>query len=508
MNYQQGIPREQISMMSLQCLIASDHPVRVIDIYVQQLDLAMLGFSKTTLSKEGRPPYNAKDLLKLYYYGYINKIRSSRKLQAECIRNVEIWWLINQLTPGYHTIADFRKDNAAALKKAFKMFISFLRGEELLDGKTIAVDGTKIRAQNNRKNIFNDQKLLKSLSYIDSKAEEYIKELEACDRQEDKEHAELRKKDVTKKLEELKERKKSYKELQDKLTQSGDKQISLSDPDSRLLPLKDGITDVCYNVEAVADDKHSLIVEFETINTGDQGQLCPMATEAMKALGVEDITALADKGYHTGKDLNACKENQITTIVAYPEKNNKNIDPAYQTARFVYNHEEDNYTCPAGAVLNTNGNVYEKSKKGQAGYLIKKYQTSHCSTCPFKSLCTKSAGRIIERSQYQDVVDENNRRVSQNPALYKKRQQMIEHPFGTIKRSWGYTYTLMKGIKKVNGEIAIIFTMYNIRRAMSILGVSELISRLKQWKPTYQPVKSGFLSNFFHYRRLIIHMAA
>lgn len=202
----------------------------------------------------------------------------------------------------------------------------------------------------------------------------------------------------------------------------------------------------------------------------------------MQALGVEEITILADKGYHTGKDLQDCKDKHITTIVAYPQRNNKNIDPAYQTNQFIYNNEQDYYTCPQGALLTTNGKEYLKSNKGWASYLVKKYQTVKCKACPFKQLCTTSTARIIERSEYQDVVNENNRRLDQNAALYKKRQQIIEHPFGTIKRSWGYTYTLVKGIKKVNGEMAIIFTMYNLRRAMSILGIKELTERLKQSK--------------------------
>ena len=508
MNYKQGIAREQISMMSPECFISMDNPVRVIDAFVEQLDLVKLGFTKTMLSKEGRPPYEARYLLKLYYYGYLNKIRSSRKLEAECFRNVELWWLIYQLNPGYHTIADFRKDNAIALKRAFKMFVGFLKGEDVFDGKVIAVDGTKLRAQNNKKNNFNEAKFKKSLEHIEIKVEEYIKELDQCDAQEDNQAAELKKRDVTKKLEELKERKEYYKELQDTMVKSGEKQISMSDPDSRCLPLNDHITNVCYNVQAVADNKHSLIVDFETINTTDQGQLCPMATNAMQTLGIQEITALADKGYHTGKDLEDCKEAHIDTVVAYPERNNKNIDPAYQTSEFVYNKEEDCYTCPQGAILTTTGNEYTKAKKARSSYLVKKYVTDQCLTCVARYLCTRAKSREIERSEYQDVVDENNKRTDDNQPLYRTRQQIIEHPFGTIKRSWGYTYTLLKGIKKVNGEMSIIFTMYNIRRAMSILGVSELISRLKQWKPAYNDQQQAILRSFNLYQRIRFVTAA
>lgn len=494
--------------MSPEGFIGSDNPVRVIDIFVEQLDLVELGFTKTKLRKEGCPPFEARHLLKLSYYGYINRIRSSRKLEAECLRNVELWWLIYQLTPGYHTIADFRRDNAAAFKKAFKQFVAFLKGEDLVDGKALTVDGTKIRAQNNKKNNFNEKKFARSQEYIDSKVEEYIKEIEECDAQEDKQTSDLKKKDVAKKLEELKERKAHYTELRKIMDKSGEKQISMSDPDSRSLPLNDVVTAVCYNPQVVADNKNSLIVDFDTINTGDQGQLYSMTSKAMETLGVKETTVLADKGYHVAKDLHDCREAAITTVVAYPEKNNKSIDPAYQTSQFDYNKEDKTYTCPQGAVLTTNDKSYDKVKTGRTTYSVQKYVTGQCLACVARLLCTKAKSREIERSEYQNVVDENNKRVDENMPLYKTRQQIIEHPFGTIKRSWGYTYTLLKGIKKVNGEMAIIFTMYNIRRAMSILGVKRLMERLKQWKNALKATQTNILKSFAIYHPVRIAIAA
>lgn len=493
MNFKQGISREQISMLCPDALIGKDNPVRVIDAFVEQLDLVKLGFTKTKLSKEGRAPYEAKHLLKLFYYGYINKIRSARKLEAECVRNVELWWLLYQLTPAYHTIADFRKDNADAFKKAFKEFIAFLRGEELFDGEVVAADGTKMRAQNNKKNNFNEGKFAKSQEYIELKAAEYIKELDDCDALEDKQACELKKKDVAKKLEDLEERKKHYTALEAEMVASGEKQISMSDPESRSLPLNDVVTAVCFNVQAVADSKHSFVLAYDTVNTTDQGQLCPMAVKAMEALEVKEITVLADKGYHTGKDLQDCKDAHITTIVPPAEKTNKNADPAYQPSAFVYDKEQDAYTCPQGALLTTNGNEYEKAKKGRASYTVQKYVTGQCLTCTAKTLCTKGKRKEIERSEYQDVVDENNKRTEENKLLYKKRPLIIEHIFGTIKRGWGYTYTLLKGIKKVNTEMSIIFTVYNIRRAMSILGVEELINKLKARKSAGKAQKQVIL---------------
>lgn len=497
MSSNKRIAREQLSMITVESLVAADNPVRVIDLFVQMLPLQQIGFKKTKANLEGRPPYEAKDLLKLFLYGYLNRIRSSRKLEAECVRNVELWWLIYQLTPRYHTIADFRKDNTKPLNEVFKKFNAFLRGEDVFGGEVEAADGTKLRAQNNKKNTFNESKLASSIGYIEDKSEQYLKELEECDALEDKQEAELKKKDVSKKIDELNERKKAYEQLQEKLNESEDKQISLVDEDSRSLPLKDGVTDVCYNIQVVADSKHNLVAEFATTNTTDQGQLCDITSKAMEALGVEEITVLADKGYHTGKDLQECKEKKITTIVAYPERHNKNIDEAYQTDKFIYNHEQDCYTCPQGATLTTTGKEYEKSRKGRSSYTVKRYETKQCSSCPFKKLCTKSGNRVIERSQYQDVINENNRRVDANKGLYKTRQQIVEPIFGTVKRNLGYTYTLMKGREKVNAEMAIIFTVYNIRRAMSIFGVKELIERLKQWKPDEKVQKRGIIEHLY-----------
>jgi len=512
MKFKQGITREQMSVFSLDCLIAKDNPVRLIDLFVDQLDLVKLGFSKTTVKQEGCPPYQAKDLLKLYYYGYIGGVRSSRKLEAECERNIEGWWLIRQLRPGYHTIADFRKNNPVALKGAFKIFVSFLKGEDMLSSEVVAIDGTKLRAQNSRRNNYNESKLAKHLAYIENKTQEYICQLEASDAAENKQAAELKKKEVIQKLIVLKERKKKYAALNDALIKSGDTQISTTDAESRCLPVKENVTNVCYNIQSAGDSKHSLIVEFETINEGDQRQLSTMACKAKQALEVEQIIALADKGYHAGKQLQACEQQHITAIVAYPERSNrsKHTDPAYHTEKFGYNANNDCYTCPQGATLTTNGIEFERKHAGRTTFLVKKYITPQCKRCPVKHLCAvgTTGKRIIERSTYQDAIDANNNRVNQNPELYKKRQQIIEHPFGTIKRGWGYSYTLLKSIKKVNGEMAIILTMYNFRRAISILGVTEMLTRLKKWKPVSFFSNMGLLKPFYQRQFVEIYLSA
>jgi len=510
MNIKKGIDREASINISLDANIAEDNVVRLIDAFVDVLNLDAIEFSKTKPKKEGCPMYHANDMLKLYYYGYFNRIRSSRRLEAECVRNIEVWWLIRQLKPNYHTIANFRKDNSKPLKNAFKLFVSFLKGEDVFGKELLTVDGTKIRAQNNKSNNYNEEKLQKHLKYIEGKEEQYIKELGEFDAAEDMQAAaiELGKKQIEEKQQIQHQRQEKYQGLQQQLKQSGEPQISTVDSDSRSLPIKDRITDVCYNVQAVVDSRHCMIVEFDTINTTDQGQLSPMLTKAMEALDVKEITALADAGYHVGKDLQDCKEQGITTIVAPVERLNSKIDPAYQTSKFTYDKEQDCYSCPQGAILRTNGNEYEKKKKNRTTYSVKKYVTEQCLTCAAKFLCTRAKSREIERSQYQDVVDENNKRVYENPHLYKLRQQMIEHIFGTIKRSWGYTYTLVKGREKVNGEMAIIFTMYNMRRAMSIFGVKELMNRLKSWKPEYKAEKTAILRFMLRYETYRQSMSA
>lgn len=482
MGVQQGISRDQMWMISLEMEVSPDSVVRLIDLFVGNLDLDNLGFKKTkaTAKKEGCPVFQASDLLKLYYYGYFNRIRSSRKLAAECCRNVELWWLLGHLKPGYHTIADFRKDNSRALKNSFKKFVSFLKGEDLLGGELVAIDATKIRAQNSKSNNYNEEKLKKHVEYVEARVENYIQELEQCDAFEDRqEAAELNKKQIAEKLQKLRKLKTKYEELQKKLQQSKEKQISTVDADSRSLLIKDRITDVCYNVQVANDSKHSLVVDFDTINKGDQGQLSAMAGKAKDVLEVENLTVLLDKGYHVGRELQAAKDNNITTVVAYPQpRQRKDIDPAYYTDNFMYDQQSDAYTCPAGSQLTTNGKEYSKGKADRTGYTVKTYTTTTCLICPLRKSCTKSKYRKIDRSEHQDIIDENNKRVDENRDLYKRRPEISEHVFGTIKRGLGYTYTLVKGLEKVNGEMAIIFTMYNLRRAMSILGVDELKRRL------------------------------
>ena len=418
-------------------------------------------------------------------YGYLNGLRSSRKLEKESIRNIELQWLLCGLTPNYHSISDFRKDNASGLKKLFKVFVSFLKDADLIAGETIAIDGTKSRAHNSKKANFNQKKLDRHLAYIEEKTQEYLDELARND--------ELEKSTtiihIQEKIERLKKNKLHYEVLEEKLKASGEPQISTTDEDSRALLVQGQVVEVSYNIQAAVDEKHKLVVATHTINRNDRNALSAIAIEAKENLDVETFTALVDKGYHNGREITRCKAENIRTIVAHPDqgKSNENgTQPEYFVSKFIYNKEEDTYTCPANQVLKTTGRWHKKTRDRDS-YEFKKYRTPACKECAVKTLCTsRTGGREIDRSQYADAVEENNQRYRENGQLYRKRQEINEHIFGTIKRQWGYNHTNLTGLEKVNGEHSLIMLVYNIKRAMNILGVPDLIAKLKNWKSPYK----------------------
>lgn len=488
-------------MMSMEMLIAPDNEVRVIDAFVEAIDTKKLGFANT-LAAEGHPPFHPKIFLKLYLYGYMNRVRSSRRLEKECERNVEVKWLLGNLVPNYHSIADFRKQYGKQFKAVFKLFVLFLRGEKLLGRKTVGIDGSKFRAVNSKKNNYNEKKVKKHLEYIENKAEEYIEELDRIDREENRSKEKfIRKNDIQKKLKQLKERKINYQEIRKQIEQSEDGQVSATDAESKALIINKNIVEVSYNAQTAVDDKNKLLVHYEATNKNDAKALHKAATQAKAILQVDELTVLADKGYHNGEQLEKCEKENITTIVAFREQPSvKHLDEKYLVENFQYNKKQDSYTCPQGHKMKSNGNWYKKNHKSEKRKTggttqVKHYKTPHCKNCPVLNQCTKNTGgrgRVIERGQYQDTVDRNNYRMKTQRELYNRRQTICEHPFGTIKRAWGYTYALLKGLKKVDGEMGIIFTCYNLRRTISIMGVEKLLKKLKKWKPDYKnALKSG-----------------
>ena len=425
--------RLQVEMSCLDSLIASDNPVRFIDLFVEKLDLVNLQFIIKTVKSEGRPSYNPRLILKLYLYGYLNGLRSSRRLEKECNRNIELHWLMGKLVPNYHSIADFRKENPLALKNTFKLFVLFLKDNDLVSGATVAIDGTKMRAHNSKKNNYNTKKIQRHLDYIEEQSRAYLKELEENDEGE----SPIKLHNIAQKIERLKRNKISYELLSKKLEESGEPQISTTDEDARALLVQGQVVEVSYNMQAAVDDKHKLVVATHTINRNDRNALHDIALEAMQNLQVETLTAISDKGYHNGRQLQQCKEDHITTICAQQEivnSNEKGTTPEYLVTNFIYNQEEDTYTCPQGHTLRTLGTVHKKVTTNS--YNFKKYRTPACKTCPVKHLCTgrEKGGREIDRSEFAQTVEENNYRYKNNAALYRKRQEINEHIFGTIKR--------------------------------------------------------------------------
>ena len=487
MQHIQGISRNQLQMSSLEDTISADNPVRFIDVFVGLIDLKKIGFEPRLLKTEGRPSYRTEVFLKLYLYGYLNGIRSSRKLERECLRNIEVQWLLEAICPNYHSIADFRKANPKALKQLFKLFVGFLKDADLVSGKTIAIDGTKSRAHNGKKSNFNQKKIEKHKDYIDAKSQEYLDQLEQNDIQENP----ISIKNIQQKIARLKQNKIKYELLEEELKASGEPQISTTDADARALLVQGQVVEVSYNIQAAVDDKHNLVVATHTINRNDKNALSAIALEAKENLEVETFTVLVDKGYHNGRELETCKNHNITTIVAHPDqgKSNENgTQPEYLISKFTYNKEENTYTCPEGQTLTTTGRWHKKTgRTEQSGYQFQKYRTSACKTCPVKDQCTsRKGGRELDRSQYADAVEENHQRYQANPQLYRKRQEINEHIFGTIKRKWGYNYTDLIGLEKVNGEHSLIMLVYNIKRSINILGVPDLIAKIKTWNSPYK----------------------
>ena len=480
-----GISRQQLQISSLEDTISPDNPIRFIDAFVENISLQALGFTTKTIKTEGRPSFDTKVFLKIYLYGYLNGLRSSRKLEKECIRNIELQWLLCGIVPNYHSISDFRKQNPSGLKKLFKLFVSFLKDVDLIAGETIAIDGTKSRAHNSKKANYNQKKIDKHLAYIEEKAQEYLNELAQNDQQENS--VSITK--IQEKIERLKKNKIRYELLEEKLQTSGEPQISTTDSDARALLVQGVVVEISYNIQAAVDSKHNLVVATHTINRNDRSALSAIALEAKENLGIETYTALVDKGYHNGKQIEVCKQANITTIVAQPEQgksNEKGTTKEYLVSQFKYDQSTDTYICPQGVTLKTTGNWHKKTKEKDS-YEYKKYRTSKCKECPVKHLCTsRKGGREIDRSQYADAVEENNKRYQNNPQLYRKRQEINEHIFGTIKRQWGYNHTNLTGLEKVNGEHSLIMLVYNIKRSINILGVSDLIAKLQKWNSPYK----------------------
>jgi transposase len=484
MQYIQGKNRKQSVLFpqSLDEIISSDNEVRIIDLFAESINLADFKFV-TKNATEGRPAYNPQDLLKLFVYGYLNSIRSSRVLEKECHRNVEVMWLMKQLAPDHNTISNFRRDNQKAIRQVFRHTVSIAAQFNLIGGKLIAGDSTKLRAQNSKKNNFNESKIEQHLVYIDNKLNEYTKALETADNEN--------KVIIQAEIDKQNNRKDFYNKLSNTLDQNGDTQISTTDPDSRQMITRNNITEVAYNVQTLVDAKHYLPIDYKVTNENDSKAMGTMLRRAKVILKTTDFTALYDKGYHTGSEIKKGIEMGINIMVAVPGVASFAPDENYNFDKFIYNQQEDTYTCPQQQTLTTNGNWYQKSKQRYI-YFVKHYKTNQCANCPSLALCTKNKkGRLLERSEYQPFIEQNKKNIEADNKTYKKRQAIVEHPYGIIKRQWGFYYiTTKKGLKRASADVGLMFVAFNLRRLMNIIDKNTFKKFLKELCALFFPKTS------------------
>jgi transposase len=476
MKFIQGHNRNQINLfpVSLDQSIDPDNEVRIIDLFVESLSIKDYGF-RTVFPENGRPAYHPSDLLKLFIYGYLNKIRSSRDLEKECKRNIEVMWLLKCLRPDHNTIANFRRDNPKAIKKVFRTTVQVAKHFNLIGGKLIAGDSTKLRAQNSKKNNFNKAKIDRHIAYIDNKLEEYTRSLAEHDGDE--------KHQIEEEIKKQQDRKDQYKEIEKQLKESGEAQVSTSDPESRQIVIRNNITEVAYNVQATNDAKNNIPIDYKVTNQNDSKAMGNMVQRAKSILRTNEFTALYDKGYHTGSELKTAQDLGIETIVAIPDipATSQAPDHAYNYEQFKYDPFLDSYTCPQGEMLRTNGRLYTTHGRRNILISFKQYKTKACKSCPVRIKCTRSkTGRLIERSIYAENYEKNRKNILEKEQLYRRRQTIAEHPFGTIKRQWGFSYILTKkGINRASADVGFMFIAYNLRRIISILGKDQLMKYLR-----------------------------
>ncbi len=490
MHYQQGKDRGQFFLTSLETSVESDSWARLVDLFVDAMPLLDFGFTHSKLNREGNMPYHPADLFKLLLYGYRHGIRSANKLHQSTKINVEVMWLLKGLQPSARTINYFRSNNSEAIEKAHRYFVRLLKEWKLVDGTTVALDGTKVRAQNSLKRNFNAKKIKRHLDYIDGKISGYLEALAEVDkatyssRKKKKEREE-----IAKRQEQLAERRKTYEELSEQLKASGEEQISLTDPDARAVIRHRNIVEVGYNIQTVADAKHNLVIDVFAGGVKDLYDLSPAAKRSQEILGKKYIDLLADAGYHNGVELAAAERRGVRPFVA-PRKNKEQKEEGFRKSDFIYNPKRKTYTCPAKHELKLVSTFKRGSTKKP--YTVKRYGTDRCQTCPLREKCTNNKnGRFIERPIHQDYIDRNNKRVTRYRSFYRLRQEIIEHIFGTWKRHWGMDYTLLRGKEKVVSEYQLAAIAYNLRRSLSILGLNGVKSKLEALVLAFLTVSSA-----------------
>ena len=501
MKFITGKDRNQTEFFCLEQAIAQDNEVRLIDLFVASINLADFGFDMQFIDN-GRPAYHPSELLRLFIYGYLNRIRSSRQLEKECKRNIELMWLMKGLAPDHNTIANFRKNNPKAIRKVFHATVALAKNFNLIGGKLLAGDSTKLRAQNSKKNNFNPAKIERHIAYIDEKLSEYSNILA----QQDQDLSQEKKAGIQTKVTRHKHQKSKYEAYKKQLEETGEVQISTSDPDSRQLITRNNITEVAYNIQTTVDSKHNIPIDFKVTNQNDSKAMGNMVRRAKTIIGSTGFTILYDKGYHTGTEFQYADRQGIEVMVAVPEVASHAPDLAFDVANFNYDQTLDQYLCPAGETLTTNGRWYFKNH-GKTINRIKHYKTKACLNCRFFERCTKNkAGRLIERTEHADLIEANKQRIAQNKELYRKRQAIVEHPFGIIKRQWDFYYIMTKkSINHASADVGLIFTAFNLRRIFNCIDLNVLkaylstlatliIMRIIKFKPLYDllyfPIKN------------------
>jgi len=472
----QSTDRTQVTLFpeQLEDYVAEDNPVRVVDVFVEQLDLGQLGFEGVNPSATGRPAYHPAILLKLYIYGYLNRIQSSRRLERESQRNLELIWLLGRLTPDFKTIANFRKDNGTAIRKVCSQFVALCRQLNLLTEATVAIDGSKFKAVNNRDNNFTANKIQRRREQIEASIERYLSALETADRQEQADFTEAKIQRLQEKIAMLKQQMTKLDAIEIELQQTPDKQISLTDPDARSMATSGrGTGIVGYNVQTAVDTKNHLIVAHEVTNVGhDRSQLANMGKQAKAAMAVDKLNVIADRGYYSGEEIRKCHENGIVPRVPKCTTSGAKADGRFDKADFIFDAEKNEYQCPAGQRL-----IWRFSRV-ENGLTLHKYWSSHCPQCPIKSQCTPSDYRRVSRWEHEEILDVMQRRLDRAPDSMRIRRQTVEHPFGTLKAWMGSTHFLTKTLDKVSTEMSLHVLAYNLKRVMNILGTTVLMEAM------------------------------
>jgi transposase len=473
----EGQDRAQLMLLP-ECLddfVGEDNPVRVVDAFIEELDLALLGFAGVVPEATGRPSYHPATLLKIYLYGYLNQVQSSRRLEREAQRNIELMWLVGRLAPDFKTIADFRKDNGAAIRAVCGQFVELCRRLKLFTHAVVAIDGSKFKAVNNRDKNYTVAKVTGRMEQVNASIARYLRALDRADREES-DVAEAKSVRLKEKIAGLRRQMQSLKEMEQTVQDARDQQVSLTDPDARSMATSGkGTATVGYNVQIAVDAEHHLIVAHEVTNQGyDRHQLAPMAFKAQQATGCEQITAVADRGYFNGDQVLACENTGVLPCVPKTLTSGNAKRGLFTGQDFIYNAEKDHYTCPAGEHL-TRGLV-RSDRRGDVDHY--RHLTA-CFTCPLKPKCTLDKLKRIKRWQHEGVLDAMQARLDRMPDAMGVRRQTVEHPFGTFKSWMGATHFLTRTLKRVRTEMSLHVLAYNMKRVIAIIGVGPLLQAIR-----------------------------